>query len=67
MFEHLGVLVRYADDFVILCRKKPQAEGALKAVKWIMNKLELTLHSEKTRYAKLLHKTVFKTVAVENR
>lgn len=48
-FEHLWVLVRYADDFVILCRKKPQAEEALKAVKWIMNKLELTLHSEKTR------------------
>lgn len=49
MFEHLGVLVRYADDFVILCRRKPQAEEALKAVKWIMNKLELTLHSEKIR------------------
>ena len=49
MYEYLGVFVRYADDFVILCRKKLQAEEALKAVKWIMNKLELTLHSEKTR------------------
>jgi group II intron reverse transcriptase/maturase len=28
---------------------KAQAEEALKAVKWIMNKLELTLHSEKTK------------------
>ncbi|HQO41656.1 MAG TPA: group II intron reverse transcriptase/maturase [Bacillota bacterium] len=48
-FGHLGELVRYADDFVILCKRKAQAEEALGAVKWIMNKLELTLHSEKTR------------------
>lgn len=44
-FGHLGELVRYADDF----KRKAQAEKALKVVKWIMNKLELTLHSEKTR------------------
>jgi RNA-directed DNA polymerase len=48
-FGHLGELVRYADDFVILCKRKAQAEETLKAVKWIMDKLELTLHSEKTR------------------
>jgi RNA-directed DNA polymerase len=48
-FGHLGELVRYADDFVILCKRKAQAEEAVKAVEWIMNKLELTLHSEKTR------------------
>lgn len=48
-FSHLGELVRYADDFVILCKRKAQAEEALEAVKWIMNKLELTLHGEKTR------------------
>lgn len=46
---HLGELVRYADDFVILCKRKAQAEEALKTVKWIMDKLELTLHSDKTR------------------
>ena len=46
---HLGELVRYADDFVILCKRKAQTEEALKAVKWIMDKLELTLHSEKTK------------------
>lgn len=44
-FGHLGELVRYADDFVILCKRKAQAEEALKAVKWIMDKLELKLHS----------------------
>lgn len=48
-FKHLGELVRYADDFVILCKRKAQAEEAIKAVKWIMDKLELTLHSEKTK------------------
>jgi hypothetical protein len=48
-FGHLGELVRYADDFVILCKRKAQAEEALKAVKGIMDKLELTLHGEKTR------------------
>ncbi|WP_034847168.1 group II intron reverse transcriptase/maturase [Ruminiclostridium josui] len=48
-FGHLGELVRYADDFVILCKRLSHAEEALRAVKWIMGKLELTLHSEKTR------------------
>jgi RNA-directed DNA polymerase len=48
-FGHLGELVRYADDFVILCKRLSQAEEALCAVKGIMKKLELTLHSEKTR------------------
>lgn len=48
-FTHLGKLVRYADDFVILCKRKAQAEEAMQAVRWIMNKLELTMHSEKTK------------------
>ena len=48
-FGHLGELVRYADDFVILSKRKAQAEEALRAVEWIMKKLELTLHPEKTR------------------
>lgn len=45
----MGELVRYADDFVILCKRLSQAEEALRVVKRIMEKLELTLHSEKTR------------------
>lgn len=48
-FTHLGELVRYADDFVILCKKRAQAEEAMQAVQWIMKKLELTMHSEKTK------------------
>jgi len=48
-YNHLGKLVRYADDFVIISRTKKEAEHALKAVKSIMNKLELELHSDKTK------------------
>lgn len=48
-FAHLGELVRYADDFVILSKRMAQAEQAMQAVQWIMRKLELTMHSEKTR------------------
>jgi RNA-directed DNA polymerase len=41
-------MVRYADDFIILCRSEAEAQRALKRVqKWIMQ-AGLTLHSEKT-------------------
>lgn len=48
-FSHLGKLVRYADDFVVICRGKAEVEKALTAIRWIMGKLKLTLHPEKTR------------------
>jgi group II intron reverse transcriptase/maturase len=48
-YEHLGKLVRYCDDFVIICRTKKEAEHALKAVKSIMHRLELELHPNKTK------------------
>jgi len=51
--KHLGKLIRYADDFVVICRTRKEAEHALKAVKTIMSKLELELHSEKTRLVNL--------------
>ena len=42
-------MVRYADDFVILCRSKEEAEGALAQVQaWVLQ-AELALHPEKTR------------------
>ena len=47
--QTLGILVRYADDFVIISRTKKDAEHALKLVKVVMQRLELTLHPEKTR------------------
>jgi RNA-directed DNA polymerase len=41
-------MVRYADDFVILCRTKVQAEEALERVRAWTAKAGLTLHPEKT-------------------
>ncbi len=48
-YSSLGKLIRYADDFVIICRTKQEAETALKTVKQIMGILKLTLHPTKTR------------------
>lgn len=45
----LGKLIRYADDFVILCRTRQEAETALQRVKQIVAILKLTLHPTKTR------------------
>jgi len=47
--SHLGQLVRYADDFVILCRTQTQAEQALAQVRAILERLHLQLHPTKTR------------------
>jgi RNA-directed DNA polymerase len=44
-------MVRYADDFVILCRTKQQAEAALERVRAWTAEAGLTLHPEKTRIA----------------
>src|SRR4029077_9141673 len=41
--------VRYADDFVVLCQTKAQAEEAKTQVTRILNQLGLSLSSEKTR------------------
>lgn len=45
----LGKLFRYADDFVIVCRTKGEAERALQVVQKVMTRLKLTLHPTKTR------------------
>jgi group II intron reverse transcriptase/maturase len=41
--------VRYADDFVVLCQSKAQAEEAKTQVTHILNQLGLQLSAEKTR------------------
>lgn len=41
-------LVRYADDFVILCQSQEEAERALGSVRGWMAKNELSLHPDKT-------------------
>jgi RNA-directed DNA polymerase len=48
-----GGLVRYADDFVVLCRSQRQAEAALQASKEILAELGLELHPEKTKVVDL--------------
>ena len=42
-------MMRYADDFVILCRTQAEAEAALVQVQAWVNAEGLTLHPEKTR------------------
>jgi RNA-directed DNA polymerase len=46
-------MVRYADDFVILCRTRNEAEQALAAIREWMAAAQLMLHPEKTRIADL--------------
>jgi group II intron reverse transcriptase/maturase len=52
-FSHLGRLVRYADDFVVLCRTESAAKEALRRVEEILTRLKLELHPEKTRLVRL--------------
>ena len=52
-YSELGTLCRYADDFVVVCRSKPDAERALESIRQIMEKLKLTLHPTKTRLVDL--------------
>jgi len=42
-------MVRYADDFVILCRSRAEAEAALAAVQQWVKEAGLQLHPDKTR------------------
>ncbi|ULO05045.1 group II intron reverse transcriptase/maturase [Paenibacillus sp. 19GGS1-52] len=45
----VGELTRYADDFVVVCKTKKDAEHAYELIRKIMERLELTLHPTKTR------------------
>jgi RNA-directed DNA polymerase len=51
--SHVGRLVRYADDFVVLCETKEAATEALRRLKMIFDRLHLTLHPDKTRLVEL--------------
>jgi len=46
---HLGVLVRYADDFVVMCDTEATCEQAEQRIREIFVRLGLELHPEKTR------------------
>jgi RNA-directed DNA polymerase len=46
-------MVRYADDFVVLCKTREEADAALAEICKFMDGAELTLHPDKTRIASL--------------
>lgn len=48
-----GRLVRYADDFVVMCRSEEQAHAARELARQILADLGLELHREKTRVVDL--------------
>ena len=51
--SQLGVLIRYADDFVAMCGTESRAREALRRIGLVMNRLGLTLHPAKTRLVDL--------------
>lgn len=50
----LGLLVRYADDFVIMTRTPQQAEAALAGAREVLGSWGLELHPDKTRILDLV-------------
>src|SRR6516162_8888093 len=51
--SQLGILIRYADDLVAMCRSESAAREALRRLEWVMNRLGLKLHPAKTRLVDL--------------
>jgi len=49
----LGTLVRYADDFVVMCRTAKDCEQAEARIRVILERLGLQLHPQKTRRVNL--------------
>ncbi len=52
-FAQVGTLVRFADDMVILCRHKEQALEAIRVLKTVFQKLELTMNTSKSKLVNL--------------
>jgi RNA-directed DNA polymerase len=48
-YSHLGKLVRYADDLVVLCHRKEMAVETIQVLKAIFQKLELTMNTSKSK------------------
>jgi RNA-directed DNA polymerase len=49
----LGVLVRYADDFVVVCRSEAAAQESRRRIGLMLEQLHLQLHPDKTRIVDL--------------
>lgn len=50
---HLGKLVRYADDFVVMCESAQDCEEAQRRIEYVLGKLGLRLHPDKTKRVEL--------------
>jgi len=51
--SNIGVLVRFADDYVVLCRNEKDSQEALRRINILMGRLELNVHPEKTKVVNL--------------
>lgn len=51
--KELGLLVRYADDLVVLCRTREDAVEAKRRIGLVLAKLRLELHPDKTRIVEI--------------
>lgn len=51
--DSLGVLIRYADDFVVMSATESKAKEALRQIEFVISKLGLQLHPDKTRMVDL--------------
>lgn len=58
-------LVRYADDMVVLCRTREEAEAALVKLGELLEGRGLQLHPDKTRIAHLMEKPGFQFLGYE--
>jgi RNA-directed DNA polymerase len=52
-YARLGVLVRYADDFAVICKTGNDCREAERRVKKILAEIKLELHPDKTRRVEL--------------
>src|SRR5690606_10451617 len=52
-FAHIGTMIRYADDLVVLCRYKAQAREAIQVLRAVFQKLELTMNTSKSKLVNL--------------
>jgi len=58
-------LIRYADDMVVMCRTKEEAEAALMKLRELLEERGLQLHPDKTRLAHLMVKPGFQFLGYE--
>lgn len=66
--EELNItFVRYADDFVILCKTRPEAEKALDLVQTFLKNMELEVSPEKTKICHFSEGFDFLGFTIKNR